>query len=74
MSESRNRFEESQQEFWVEARRLPQAIPSTFYRKLDDTLNETSPKVFAKSAAPLMPMPNGEDVPASIRPSTSRCS
>lgn len=40
MFESRNRSEQHQQEFWVEARRLPQATASTFYRKLDDTLNE----------------------------------
>lgn len=30
---------ESQQEFWIETRRLPQATASTFYRKLDETLD-----------------------------------
>jgi transposase len=29
---------DSQQEFWIETRRLPQAAASTFYRKLDETL------------------------------------
>lgn len=33
-----SRSTESQQEFWVETRRLPQATASTFYRKLDQTL------------------------------------
>jgi len=33
-----NRSPESQQEFWIETRRLPQATASTFYRKLDETL------------------------------------
>lgn len=40
MFESRDRVSEDQQEFWVETRRLPKATASTFYRKLDDTLNE----------------------------------
>lgn len=30
---------ETQQEFWIETRRLPQATASTFYRKLDETLD-----------------------------------
>lgn len=29
---------DNQQEFWIEARRLPQATASTFYRKLDESL------------------------------------
>jgi transposase len=29
---------DTQQEFWIETRRLPQATASTFYRKLDETL------------------------------------
>lgn len=33
-----SRSTESQQEFWIETRRLPQATASTFYRKLDETL------------------------------------
>lgn len=37
MFESRNT--ECQQEFWIETRRLPQAAASTFYRKLDQTLD-----------------------------------
>jgi transposase len=40
MFESRDRVSEDQQEFWVETRRLPKATASTFYRKLDDTLND----------------------------------
>jgi len=40
MFESRDRASEDQREFWVETRRLPKATASTFYRKLDDTLNE----------------------------------
>jgi transposase len=39
MFESRNAANESQQEFWIETRRLPQATASTFYRKLDETLD-----------------------------------
>lgn len=37
MFETRNAAE-TQQEFWIETRRLPQATASTFYRKLDQTL------------------------------------
>ena len=40
MFKGRDRSDESQQEFWVETRRLPKATASTFYRKLDDTLDE----------------------------------
>ena len=40
MFKGRDRTNESQQEFWMETRRLPKATASTFYRKLDDTLDE----------------------------------
>jgi len=30
----------SQAEFWIDSNRLPKATPSTFYRKLDETLNK----------------------------------
>jgi hypothetical protein len=39
MFETRNAAAEAQQEFWIETRRLPQATASTFYRKLDATLD-----------------------------------
>ena len=39
MFETRQAAAESQQEFWIETRRLPQATASTFYRKLDETLD-----------------------------------
>lgn len=39
MFETRNAAAETQQEFWIETRRLPQATASTFYRKLDATLD-----------------------------------
>src|SRR5690606_29584560 len=39
MFESRKAAAETQQEFWIETRRLPQATASTFYRKLDETLD-----------------------------------
>ena len=39
MFETRQAAAEIQQEFWVETRRLPQATASTFYRKLDETLD-----------------------------------
>lgn len=39
MFKSRKAAEESQQEFWIESRRLPKAAASTFYRKLDETLD-----------------------------------
>ncbi len=39
MFESRKAATESQQEFWIESRRLPQATAGTFYRKLDETLD-----------------------------------
>lgn len=39
MFETRNAAAETQQEFWIDARRLPKATASTFYRKLDDTLD-----------------------------------
>ena len=39
MFESRKAAAETQQEFWIETRRLPQATASTFYRKLDQTLD-----------------------------------
>jgi transposase len=39
MFETRKAAAESQQEFWIETRRLPQATASTFYRKLDETLD-----------------------------------
>ena len=38
MFESRDTRNESQPQFWIEARRLPKATASTFYRKLDATL------------------------------------
>lgn len=38
MSESRDTRNEFQPQFWIEARRLPKATASTFYRKLDATL------------------------------------
>ena len=40
MFKGRDRSDESQQEFWVETRRLPKATASTFYRKLDHTLDQ----------------------------------
>ena len=40
MFKSRKAASETQQEFWIETRRLPQATASTFYRKLDETLDE----------------------------------
>lgn len=40
MFKSREAAKETQQEFWIETRRLPQATASTFYRKLDETLDE----------------------------------
>ena len=39
MFKSRKAASETQQEFWIETRRLPQATASTFYRKLDETLD-----------------------------------
>jgi hypothetical protein len=39
MFETRNAAAEIQQELWIDARRLPQATASTFYRKLDETLD-----------------------------------
>jgi len=39
MFETRQTTAETQQEFWIETRRLPQAAASTFYRKLDGTLD-----------------------------------
>jgi transposase len=39
MFETRNAAAEAQQEFWIDARRLPEATASTFYRKLDETLD-----------------------------------
>lgn len=39
MFETRHAAAETQQEFWIETRRLPQATASTFYRKLDETLD-----------------------------------
>jgi len=39
MFKPRQAAAENQQEFWIETRRLPQATASTFYRKLEDTLN-----------------------------------
>jgi transposase len=39
MFETRNAAAETQQEFWIDARRLPKATASTFYRKLDETLD-----------------------------------
>jgi len=39
MFETRQAAAESQQEFWIEIRRLPQATASTFYRKLEETLD-----------------------------------
>lgn len=39
MFETRKAAAESQQEFWIETRRLPQATASAFYRKLDETLD-----------------------------------
>jgi transposase len=39
MFETRQAAAETQQEFWIETRRLPQATASTFYRKLDETLD-----------------------------------
>jgi hypothetical protein len=38
MFESRDTRHESQPQFWIEARRLPKATASTFYRNLDATL------------------------------------
>lgn len=38
MFESHDTRHESQPQFWIEARRLPTATASTFYRKLDATL------------------------------------
>ena len=38
MFESRDTRNEPQPQFWIEARRLPKATASTFYRKLDATL------------------------------------
>src|SRR5690606_41382310 len=39
MFETRHAAAETQQEFWIETRRLPHATASTFYRKLDETLD-----------------------------------
>jgi len=39
MFETRQAAAGSQQEFWIETRRLPQATASTFYRKLEETLD-----------------------------------
>ena len=38
MFESRDANNASQPEFWIDARKLPKATASTFYRKLDETL------------------------------------
>jgi hypothetical protein len=39
MFETRTSAAETQQELWIDARRLPKATASTFYRKLDETLD-----------------------------------
>ena len=39
MFEERGRENAGQEEFWVERKRLPQPTASTFYRKLDETLD-----------------------------------
>lgn len=41
MFESRDAATETQQVIWIETRPLPQATASSFYRKLDETLEST---------------------------------
>ncbi len=40
MFKRRDSAEDSQPQFWVETKRLPKATASTFYRKLDETLEQ----------------------------------
>lgn len=68
----RNAAAETQQEFWIETRRLPQATGSTFYRKLDAALDSIGLAAGVREICK-PPMPTAA-APASIPPFTSRCS
>jgi hypothetical protein len=71
----RDSAEDTQPQFWVETKRLPKAIASTFYRKLDETLAQIGfTEGVREIYKPAMPAPHTVAVPASIPPFTSKCS
>lgn len=74
MFETRKAAAETQQEFWIETRRLPQATASTFYRKLGETLDSIGFADGVREICPPTPTPPAADAPASTPPSISRCS